>query len=1247
MENILGMKIVHPKFYYAADFNGDGKMEILAVSNFNSSVSTATSKCYLFDLNTGAKLYEGSVFNFLKSSMFGKSTNRLHIADFDGDGKSEICLINANGTSIYKFAISGSTYSLQQVSAYTELNSAAIENRQLLLGELNGDGKPDFLLSPLLNNNTWNVFYGKGDGSFYRETFQSATNQAESDNAALFLLQDVNGDGVSDLIKYYSNHIYTWLAKNSKFSTGYDNAKKAHSSNWILLPADINNKNDFSQLLTLKDDLVTKYFFLRNDTQEKLLTGTASSLSLIRKIYYQALDDKRTILNNQGNSIYTKGAVPLADYPNVDFSGHLFVTGRVDQYFNGQLNESAAYTYAGAVVHKQGLGFRGFSKITVTDQIRNRTSTGEFDPIRFGIPKREDSPESTTTYNGTVTIAADKRVQIKINTLATKDKTRNVTVNTTYSSYDACGNPGLITVNYGDGVTETITSSYYNNTAESAYLIGLPTDRTKVTARNGQTCSERVHLPSGYSKGNPVEIITYANGTAVSNQVLYERFSYNSKGLPTSKRIQTYGSSNPLVTTCQYDEYGRLTSKRTPAGQTTTYHYWGDSGLLLDITNHFGKKRIFNYDSFGRNTLTYNFDDTSETYTCSWNADGLNGLYSIAANATGKPGARISYDALGRETRRSLTQFNGTKSHLDKLYDSYGCLQKVSLPFTGSSASQWNTYYYDNYSRLYFLLEASGRTTRITYSGTSVTETADSITITRKYDNSGHLTEVTDPGGTIRYNLRPDGKPSSVIAPGNTLTSFEYDRYGRKWKIHDPSTGTQTFEYDSSGRLYSQTNANNQTVTCLYDSYNRLKTKQHPEFTTEYTYNPNGLLESETSTNSTSKTYTYDEYGRLSAETETAPDDKYLKKTYYYTGGNLASTGYYDRNGTYISHEDYLYQNGHLSEMTVWGGHTIWKLNAVNAAGQPVSVTTGNFSRNYSYDSYGYPTRRTAGNFQNLTTTFNPKTGNLKTRTNHIRSHTENFAYDNLNRLTSYFSGTAQYDTQGKGNITQRSETGNTFYYNTPGKPYAISEIDVSPGAIPLHNQKIAYTSFNRPCKITENGYTAGFTYNSDGNRVKMALTKDSLKELTRYYLGGVYEIDDQKTGGIKEKLYIGGNYYTAPAVLVRNNCGGWQLHHICRDHQGSITHLANNMGDIVQELSYNAWGQMRNTHNREIYTPGSEPEPLLGRGYTGHEHLPKFGLINMNARLYDPALGRFLSPDPFIQPPTSARASTNNLLVC
>ena len=111
----------------------------------------------------------------------------------------------------------------------------------------------------------------------------------------------------------------------------------------------------------------------------------------------------------------------------------------------------------------------------------------------------------------------------------------------------------------------------------------------------------------------------------------------------------------------------------------------------------------------------------------------------------------------------------------------------------------------------------------------------------------------------------------------------------------------------------------------------------------------------------------------------------------------------------------------------------------------------------------------------------------------------------------------------------------------------------------------------------------------------------------------------------------------SAPVVYVRDNNASQVLYDIVRDWQGSITHLVDESdGTIVAEYSYDPWGRLRDPETLEIYTPGSStmPELMLGRGYTGHEHLDWFGLINMNARLYDPALGRFLSPDPYVQAP-------------
>jgi len=71
-------------------------------------------------------------------------------------------------------------------------------------------------------------------------------------------------------------------------------------------------------------------------------------------------------------------------------------------------------------------------------------------------------------------------------------------------------------------------------------------------------------------------------------------------------------------------------------------------------------------------------------------------------------------------------------------------------------------------------------------------------------------------------------------------------------------------------------------------------------------------------------------------------------------------------------------------------------------------------------------------------------------------------------------------------------------------------------------------------------------------------------------------------------------------------------------------------------------------------YTLSGEPELMAGRGFTGHslpqlagEWLPWFNLYNMparmshsggNGRLYDPVVGRFLSPDPVIQDPLATQ---------
>lgn len=60
--------------------------------------------------------------------------------------------------------------------------------------------------------------------------------------------------------------------------------------------------------------------------------------------------------------------------------------------------------------------------------------------------------------------------------------------------------------------------------------------------------------------------------------------------------------------------------------------------------------------------------------------------------------------------------------------------------------------------------------------------------------------------------------------------------------------------------------------------------------------------------------------------------------------------------------------------------------------------------------------------------------------------------------------------------------------------------------------------------------------------------------------------------------------------------------------------------------------GRYRNPSLWDYSGTGSPSIPFMTRGYTGHEHLALFGIINMNGRLYDPVVGRMLAVDNFVQ---------------
>jgi RHS repeat-associated protein len=119
-------------------------------------------------------------------------------------------------------------------------------------------------------------------------------------------------------------------------------------------------------------------------------------------------------------------------------------------------------------------------------------------------------------------------------------------------------------------------------------------------------------------------------------------------------------------------------------------------------------------------------------------------------------------------------------------------------------------------------------------------------------------------------------------------------------------------------------------------------------------------------------------------------------------------------------------------------------------------------------------------------------------------------------------------------------------------------------------------------------------------------------------------------TGNIRKLHYISGGNGLA-AIMVRNG-GKDSLYYTYCDYQGNLLAVTDAAGTIKERYAYDPWGQRVNPSNWG--EKDTRTSFLFSRGYTMHEHLDDFELINMNGRMYDPLVAQFLSPAPYVQAP-------------
>ena len=186
----------------------------------------------------------------------------------------------------------------------------------------------------------------------------------------------------------------------------------------------------------------------------------------------------------------------------------------------------------------------------------------------------------------------------------------------------------------------------------------------------------------------------------------------------------------------------------------------------------------------------------------------------------------------------------------------------------------------------------------------------------------------------------------------------------------------------------------------------------------------------------------------------------------------------------------------------------------------------------------------------------------------------------------------------------------------------------------------VSYAAFGKATSIARGGPKSEFAHGPNRSRFKRVDTDGGGDVTTTLYIGNVEKVT-HPDGTVTVRRRIGGTAIEVEGPAV-GSCEADAVRYVLRDHLGSVDGLANAQGALVQPMSFAAWGARRDPGDWTGLA-GAAAAAFDGcattRGFTGHEMLDAVGAVHMNGRIYDPALGRFLRADPFVQFPSNLQS--------
>ncbi len=1258
-----------PNIVAMADVNGDGKDE-LVIDNF-----------YFKNGYAAGTEYALSRFSVFYTYMIG---------DVDGDGCQDIIVCDDGGTvkvcSPAKNAvILERSFARNYMLAPNCVLLCGYFNDDRYLDFLLLEGYNE--VQPV--NTQADVYYNTGDGKNF--TYQLILNKFFNCRQSSFRTGDFNGDGLTDVVCVASDNIRSDMESQSGFVSGGDYVtvkyapdfnRQSSSLEYDLYLSRETGGTPGKEGVYIRDgkyyiypsyfypiaadfsgdgkcDLVNVCEFRSHpfdSSHPSWLTGS-TSLKLLCLSHQSTSDVVTGIKNGDGTKrdINYQLVTPASRDPkfyngsyaswNKDIPTFNTVESvTLGTLFNDSLAESKSYTYTSPIyAYKSGREFQGFRTIVCQDAISgNKTKTGYSTATYSGYPhyyKASEMLESDIMYFSQNNVIAFKGTYGKYSfpytsKIATTDYLKNIYKTIDYN-YDASGNMTKRTTGYLNRTTQESQSSIEIMTYSTcANVSSFPSRMISYK----ETCSK-----AGASVAGKEKNYTYnGNGDLLTETEhgMTRRYAYDATlGLLTSETVAADGKERTHY--YEYDDACYVKKDTDPVGLVTrvVQDFYGNP---LSETTPDGRTATYQYDTFGRLKKSLSHEQVPTEYLYLWTDHALtgtaSGLYRQQKLYDGVLTSETTVDCYGRTLLQSELQPGSKWQHLRSSYNATGLPVKEETLCGNGTLSLLATvdYTYDNYQRLtqenHRSADGTALNKQVYHTYNKQTETHRTVTDkesteTLVYDAKWNLISQSDATGTTTYTYDAADRVIEISSPGYPVTST-YNAYGLCTSVSNVASGTTAYTYNGFDELATKTDANDNVTTYAYDPAGRLVSVADGDRTLFYTYNNKGQLINN-GVSGHQFAYTYTTAGLLQKEVKTIKDQTLTKSYTYDAKGRLLT---YTSPSCLVQKLGYDASHNLISITDNATSVKLWEAKSYNNQGLLASdVNCGNKLTTYTYDQLGRY-KGISNSLAAFSYQYN-RGGLLMQRVEKFGSSglTETFAYGAEGcLLSSTLSGkvpvTVSYNS-GR-TIKVKSDIG-SYSYNASGAPLsAITPISGYSSAL----QQVNYYKNNLPSAIVHTGCTREYEYGVDNLRDYSALTVSSstlpFAACKRYYFDDFERNINTVNGAVSDLDYIFADGRLV--ALVRTSGGSKTCYGALTDRLGSLMSLYTG-GGIVQKFSYDAWGNRRDPltgvalSSSEVASANS----ITGYGYTGHEHIDEFGLINMNARIYDPKIGMFISVDP------------------